>query len=246
MTQARKLKKQIRARARKTGESYTAARRQVLMQRPRRSTAGPAPASTPTPDVPVALLKRDARLIDKTGHGWAHWFAVLDAFGAAHKGHTASARHVGEDHGIDGWYAQEITVAYERARGLRATNQRMSGEYEVSVSKVMPAPVGEVVSALRDRKRRAVWASAMEGELRQALETALAGPKGLRQRDKGGARMRFRTPGGVTIALFLDPKPKGRSAFVAQNMKLKAKTDVDRYRAAWRPALEALSQYLGG
>jgi uncharacterized lipoprotein YmbA len=64
-------------------------------------------------------------------------------------------------------------VAYERARGLRGTNQLMSGEYEVSVSKVLPAPVGEVVAALRNPKRRAAWAGAMDSELRQALEAAL-------------------------------------------------------------------------
>ena len=208
MTQARKLKKQIRSRARKTGESYTAARRQVLMQRSRISAPRPAPA--PAADVPASL------------------------------------QNVGEDHGVDGWYAQEITVAYERARGLRATNQRMSGEYEVSVSKILPAPVGEVVAALRTPKRRAAWAKAMDPELRQALEAALAGPKGLRLRDKGDARMRFRTPRGVTILLSLDPRAKGRSALVATNMKLKAKADVERCRAAWRPALEALSRHLGG
>lgn len=171
MTQARKLKKQTRAR--KTGGSYTAARRQVQGQRPRTAASRPTPAFAA--DVPASLLKKDARLVERTGHGWAHWFAVLDAFGAAHKGHTASARHVGAAHGVDGWYAQEITVAYERARGLRGTNQRMSGEYEVSVSKVLPAPVGEVVAALRSPKRRAAWAGAMDSELRQALEAPRVG-----------------------------------------------------------------------
>ena len=75
MTQARKLKKQIRSRARKTGESYTAARRQLLeSRRPR-----PAPQAA----VAEALPKGEARLVERTGHGFRHWFAVLDAFGAA-------------------------------------------------------------------------------------------------------------------------------------------------------------------
>jgi hypothetical protein len=245
MTQAKKLKKQIRSRARKTGESYTAARRQVLRQRSSSARRSATP-STPAADVPASLRKKEVRLVEKTGHGWAHWFAVLDAFGAAQKGHTAAARHVASDHGVDGWHAQEITVEYERARGLRATHQRLSGHYEVSVSKVMPAPVGEVVAALRDRKRREAWAKSMDRELREALEAALVGPKGLRQRDRGDALMRFRTSAGVAILLSLDPRPKGRSSLVATNMKLKAKDDVERYRAAWRPALEALSRHLGG
>jgi plasmid stability protein len=43
MTREKKLKKAIRARARKTGESYTAARRQVL-QAKQRGFAVPVPA----------------------------------------------------------------------------------------------------------------------------------------------------------------------------------------------------------
>ncbi len=245
MTRARKLKKQIRARSGKTGESYTAARRQVLRQKARPERAAARPPSPATP-VPATLARREAGLAERTGHGWAHWFAVLDAFDAAANGHTAAARHVAEDHGVDGWYAQEITVAYERARGLRGVNQRMSGEFEVSVSKTLPAPVKEVMKALRDPRRRSRFFSELDAELRGGFEAALQGPKGLREREKGGARMRFRTKSGITVALFIDPKPDGRSGFVAQNMKLKANDEVARIREAWRPALEALSRHLGG
>ena len=46
MTQQKKLKKAIRARSEKTGESYTAARRQVLLAReePEEAPAPPSPA----------------------------------------------------------------------------------------------------------------------------------------------------------------------------------------------------------
>ena len=228
MTQARKLKKQIRARARKTGESYTAARHQLLKQR----SAKRPPAAT---SVPASVLKGEARLVERTGHGFRHWFRVLDAFGAADKGHTASARHVAEDHGVDGWYAQQITVQYERARGLRGINQRRSGEFEVSVSKVLPVSVDDVARVLRDPRRRSAWLEAAPPWLRHDLEAALGGTKGLRLRDRGDARLRFRTK-AATVNLGIDPKPGGRAAFVARNMKLKAKEDVERYRSAWRKA----------
>ena len=64
---------------------------------------------------------------------------MLDRFGGATKGHTALARHLYDEHGVPGWYCQGITVAYERARGARAQNQRCDGAFEVSVSKVMTA-----------------------------------------------------------------------------------------------------------
>lgn len=250
MTQARKLKKQIRARARKTGESYTAARRQVLKQKaPRMAPAAPFAAATKQAPVetsiPESLRKGEARLVQRTGHGFGHWFSVLDAFGAAEKGHTASARHVADDHGVDGWYAQQITVQYERARGLRGVNQRRSGEYEVSVSKVLPGTVTEVAAALRDPRRRGAWLEATEPWLRRDFEAALRGAMGSRLRDRGDARLRFRA-GTATVDIRIDPKPGGRASFVAQNMKLRAREDVDRYRSAWRKALDALSLHLSG
>jgi hypothetical protein len=236
MTKARKLKKQIRARARKTGESYTAARLKVLKHKARASTDR----------LPAALLRREPRLVEKTGRGWQHWFSVLDRFGAKEKGHTAAARHVAEDHGVDGWYAQAITVEYERARGLRAANQRMSGAYEVAVSKVLPAPVSSVVRALRDPGLRTSWAGALDPELRSAFEAAVTGPKGLRERDRGDARMRIKAASGVTVDLYLDPTPNGKSRLVAQSMKLAVAADVDRYRAAWKQAFTALGRQLEG
>src|SRR5262245_14608272 len=136
MTTQKKLKQAIRARAKKTGESYTAARSHILEARKKRAPAEPkAPMS-------------DASVVARTGHDLDHWFAVLDGFDAARRGHTASARHLNEDHGVPGWHAQGITVAYERARGLRAVNQRMDGRFEVGVSKVVAAPMERVAQLL--------------------------------------------------------------------------------------------------
>ena len=109
MTRDHKLKKAVRARSRKTGESYAAARRQYLKP--------PTPPSAASPSKKAAGGMTEASARRATGHGLDHWFAVLDAFspGGA-KGHTAAARHVADDHGVPGWHAQGITVAWERAR----------------------------------------------------------------------------------------------------------------------------------
>ena len=99
MTRARALKQVIRARAAKTGERYTTARRHVLkdlQQRtaPRRlvlrSTTAPRAAAAGSSKGSVS----DAKSLEKTGHGLDHWFDVLDRFGAVEKGHTAAARHL--------------------------------------------------------------------------------------------------------------------------------------------------------
>jgi hypothetical protein len=250
MTQAKKLKKRIRARARKTGESYTAARRQVLAARATRGIASAAPPREATrtaprakPDGAAKLAGREARVMEKTGHGWSRWFSTLDAFDTRAKGHTAAARHLAEDHGVPGWYAQMITVEYERARGLRAQNQRGTGDYEVSVSKALPASVGVAARALADGRQRGQWLPAGGALIRASLEGALAGSKTVRVREQGDARFHYRTD-GPTVDIVILPKPDGRSTFVTSTTKLASPEDVERHRTAWRAALESLKQHL--
>src|SRR5688572_7889758 len=180
MTEAKKLKQAIRARSAKTGESYTAARLQVLRTR-RKRMLPPTPATAPPPARAVAATRSglsEKAVVEKTGHGYEHWFAVLDAFGAAAKGHTAAARHLRDDLDVPGWHSQSITVAYERERGLRAVNQAATG-FQVSVSKMVPADLDAALGALRPAARQK-WLAGADPGLRRALDAALApGAKGV-------------------------------------------------------------------
>jgi hypothetical protein len=253
MTRAKKLKQQIRSRAAKTGERYVTARLQVLTARRRRTgrSAGPVhpPATAPTtePTPPARSGPSDASVRRKTGHGLDHWFGVLDAFGAASTGHAAAARHLHEAHGVPGWHCQMITVAYERARGLRAVNQACGGSFQVSVSRVLPAPVPEVVAAVASPARRRTWLDGAEPGLAAALAAAFTGPKArrLEVRPKGDARLRYSWDGSV-VELRIDPRPNARARLTADNTKLASSASVVARRAQWQSALDALKTHLGG
>jgi hypothetical protein len=233
MTQAKKLKRKIRARSRKTGESYAAARRQLLSAR-----TAPAPSSAPRA---ARGQLNEAAALKTTGHGLAHWFAVLDAFGAASKGHTAAARHLRDAHGLPGWHSQGITVAYERARGLRAPNQASSGTFRVSVSRAVSASVAEVAAAIREARRRRAWLRGADPGLARALNAALAG--GVKVRDAGHARLRYRWD-GTLVEIHVIPKPGGRSSVTASNTKLRGPGQVEERRSQWKPVLDALKAQL--
>jgi hypothetical protein len=234
MTEARKLKQIIRARAAKTGERYTAARAHVLAARQKRTTP---PAVAPTTTAGLS----DRAVTAKTGHGLAHWFAVLDAFRAADKGHTAAARHLREDHGVPGWHSQGITVAYERARGLRAVNQAAGG-FQVTVTKAMPATLDAVIAAFRPTARRQ-WLAGADPELRRTLEAALP-PRG-----KGivpgpkRSRVRYKWD-GTAVELVLEPRPRGTTVAVSTT-KMRDAAQVAERRGQWRAALDALKAHLG-
>jgi len=266
MTQLKKLKKAVRARSRKTGESYAAARRQVLEARRRRALARglvrPAPesvarASRPSA-APAAFPKAapaaaafaksgmsEAAIVKKTGKGLDHWFPVLDAFGATEKGHKASARHLNAAHGVPGWHAQGITVAYERRHGLRALNQSCVGSFQVSVSKAVPAPVTEVADLIGSAPRRAAWLADVDPELARALEAAFKGgtPRSVSVRDATYARLRYPWD-GKAVELRITGKKGGGSTVVADNTSLPDVSLVEDRRSRWRAALEALRSHL--
>jgi hypothetical protein len=55
----------------------------------------------------------------KTGKVWEEWFTILDTWGAKEKGHTQTAEHLREHHGLSSWWARAVTIRYEWERGLR-------------------------------------------------------------------------------------------------------------------------------
>ncbi len=61
----------------------------------------------------------DEVILEKTGKSSAEWYAILDACGAAEKGHTKTAEYLREEYHVGDWWAQAVTVRYEYERGLR-------------------------------------------------------------------------------------------------------------------------------
>ena len=237
MTRARALKQTIRARAAKTGERYTTARRHVLRElNPKIETKAEKITAKPT--------MSDASFVKKTGHDLAYWFAVLDRFGAVEKGHTAAAKHLCQDHKVDGWYAQGITVSYERARGVRAANQRVDGAFEVSASKVVAASAKQLVKAFTDRRERERWIGDANPKLARALAAGLADnkSKGIVVRLDGLVRFRYKWD-DTTVQFYMSPKPAGKYIVTVQHMKLANGDAVETYRTQWKTALAALAAH---
>jgi hypothetical protein len=78
---------------------------------------------------------------------------------------THAATHLHARHGVPGWHCQMITVAYERTRGLRASNQSCTGGFQVSVSKAVTvmADKTDLPDAATVEDRRARWRAALQG-----------------------------------------------------------------------------------
>ena len=78
-------------------------------------------SETPTPSV------SDAKVAENTGKSLQDWYQVLDEWGAKEKSHKEIAAYLYDEHSVSGWYAQSITVEYERDRGCVAWVRRAMG-----------------------------------------------------------------------------------------------------------------------
>ena len=91
-----------------------------------------------------------------SGKPLREWLEILDAWGASEHGHSDIARWVVKEHGIGGWWAQSVTVAWERARGIRVLHQDPAG-FSISVSKTVAAAAMRVSDAWTDASLRSAW-----------------------------------------------------------------------------------------
>jgi hypothetical protein len=239
MTRARALKQIIRDRAAKTGERYTTARRHIL-----RGLNPTATAKAVAPQTKVSTKGgiSDAKSIEKTGHDLAHWFAILDRFGAIDKGHTAATTMLQEKYTVPGWYVQGIVVAYERARGKRVMNQTCYGDFHVSVSKTVAATPSRVAILFSDAKQRKQWADRVDADLGKALAAGVK-LKGITTRADGQARVRYKWD-GMTVQFYMYPKPGDKTSVVVDHMDLSSQDAVESFRGRWKAALEALVEAL--
>ncbi|MCD2442810.1 DUF4287 domain-containing protein [Agromyces sp. SYSU K20354] len=83
-----------------------------------------------------------------TGRGRDEWFGLLDAAGAAGWKHRDIATWLVGEQRVDPWWSQNITVAYEQARGIRRPGQRQDGTFEASVTRTVALEKTEALRAL--------------------------------------------------------------------------------------------------
>jgi uncharacterized protein YndB with AHSA1/START domain len=221
MTRQKTFKRRVRERMTKTGESYTAARRMLIAK-------GDRPDTTAAPfEPPVA----EERVVDATGRGWQAWLELLDKWEAASRSHTEIARWLREEHGVDGWYSQSITVGYERARGLRAPGQRPDG-FAVSVSRTVAVPVERVFEMFADEALREGWLPRAELSVRTATPTRTA---------------RFDWEDGSTrVIVGFEDLGETKSRVTLSHERLPDADAAEEMKAWWRERLTQLKEQLEG
>jgi hypothetical protein len=205
MTSQKSFKRRVRARMEKTGESYTAARAQLL-PREHEPEVGP------------------------TGRPYSEWFAELDAWGASERPHKEIAAYLRNEQDVPGWWAQNITVEYERARGLRAVGQGRDGLFSVGATKTVDVPVEQLYAAVTDPAQRHDWLPGVY------LTERTATPPRTARYDWGD--------GSTRVVVGFDVKGEGKSQVAVQHEKLPDSESAATMKAFWRERLSTLKTAL--
>ncbi len=232
MTQNKDLKRLVRARMRKTGEAYTAARAQITRKTKERTptaTVASARQALNPKDYAALAGMSDAAIKAKTGCTWERWVKALDEHRAEEMSHRDIAALVSSKHKVASWWTQTVTVGYERIKGLRARGQRRDGTYEASKSRTFNVPVTTLFDAWADASVRKRWLDGAGVKVRTATA-----PKSIR----------LGLSDGSIIAVGFAAKGKSKSSVALAHTKLPDRETANRLKQYWSDQLDSLGEVL--
>lgn len=212
MTRNETFKRRVRARMAKTGEKYGAARRSLI----EKGGGGRHWASEPQ--------QSDALITERTGRDWDAWRSEIEAWPGHADGHAAVAQWLQSQHGLDGWWAQSVTVGWERISGRRLAHQMPDGTFTANASATIAADAAAIRELLLDENGRTDLFPGMDAELRSRPTSK-------------NVRIGFE---GTSAEIALVAKEDGRVTITVQHSKLPSADDVPHWKAFWADWFAAL------
>ena len=197
------------------------------------------------------FVPRNESVLNKTGKSWSAWFKLMEKWGAAQKGHKQTARYLEAEHGLTAWWAQTITVEYERARGLRQVGQRSGGKFTVSLQRTVTASPEGAFDAFTQPAHLSTWFT------RSAqVDLRVGGRYSNADNDQGEflllerpERLRFtwdnpeHCPGTVVEVRFTS-KPGGRVTVQLEHSGIESEDGYLDMKKGWTWAMDSCKSYL--
>jgi hypothetical protein len=222
MTKEKSFKRRVRERMSKTGESYSAARSQVSRKRDRiRESRGRLATTADRPS--------EDKVTEATGKRWDAWFSILDRWGARQRKHGETVRFLMDSHQVPGWWAQSITMWYERARGMRLKHQQADG-FTIYASKTIAVSAEILFDAFVNSRSRRKWLT--DGTMR--LRTS-----------QPGRTARFDWESGSTrVSVSFEEKGAAKTTVAVAHERLADPDEAETAKASWRARLADLKSFL--
>lgn len=173
-------------------------------------------------DLMQSQTASDEAVTKATGKPWNEWFALLKKAKADKLSHKEIARRLSDDHGVSGWWAQSITVEFERFIGRREPGQTSAGDYQSAISKTVE---GSVDDALKTWQRQVRGRTDFDG-------VSFAGKPAVSKTEKW-RYWRVNLEDGGKITVTIGSKPDGKALFAINHDKLADRRAISRWKAYW-------------
>lgn len=173
-----------------------------------------------------------AAIEEATGRTWGEWLAWFEGVGAPELSHPEIAKRVSAElEGVSenpGWWAQNVTVAYEQYIGRRAPGQSNDGTFEVSVTKTLVGTKEDVF---------ALWAEA-HSEAKEFRSEAVSNVR--TSVTPVRCYWRCELADGSSFAIATEKKAADKAMITATHTKLKSEADKEQWRQYWKELISKL------
>jgi len=166
----------------------------------------------------------DRAMVQATGKTWNEWYEALDTAGAAHWSHPRIASWVADRHGVNGWWAEGVTVGYERARAMRSPGRLADGSFGVGASKTIPLEQGVLLDRAVD-----------------VLTSAFGAEPVTISREATCATARWSLERGEALLAQVTPTEDGRSSLVLTQSHLASADALPYVKARLRRLLDGVA-----
>ena len=174
-------------------------------------------------------LISDTAVEKATGKSWGEWFSILNDVEAAKLSHKDIVQKLCANHDVEGWWAQNITVEFERSIGRRDHGQRCDGDYEVSVSKTLAGTMDDAIGSWQE----------FVGDARHFNDVAFANEPSTSKTDKW-RYWRVNLTDGTRLNIIISQKDAGKAQLTVQHGKVQNREDADGWKVYWKQRLPDL------
>lgn len=165
-----------------------------------------------------------------TGRSWSQWVELIDAGPGRGASHTDIAAWVNANSDVGSWWAQGVTVGYERITGMRLPGQMPNGTFTTARSRTLPVSPDALRRMVEDDDSRNALLPTVV-----ATRTSKAGVKAPR------FRLTDRADGtDLGVLQFMFDGAAAKTKLTVTHEKLPSIQAVEEWKDFWAQWLDAL------
>lgn len=168
-----------------------------------------------------------------TGKVLDEWFAILEQADCNKMTHKQIAAYLYEYHQVSAWWAQTITVEYERYIGRREVGQSCQGDYQAGASKTINGTMDTVFNAWLDFAK----------DIKSLNNKKLTNTPSTSTTDKW-RYWRTNIDDGSKVNVMFNQKAPGKEHLSVTHEKLTSTDAVDDWKIFWKVYVKEFSEQL--